>query len=46
MDILSHGLWGGLVFGRKSEFLARLRDWLAPDLFSFGILWSAATRSV
>ncbi len=39
MDVLSHGLWGAIVFGRK-----RRRDfWLAflfgmfPDLFSFGL---------
>ncbi len=39
MDILSHGLWGGIAFGRKSKILY----WLAfgfgvfPDLLSFGI---------
>jgi hypothetical protein len=39
MDILSHGLYGGVAFGRKS----RLSYWLAfffgiaPDLFSFGL---------
>ena len=39
MDIISHGLWGGITVGRR-----RRRDfWLAfffgvaPDLFSFGI---------
>ncbi len=44
MDIISHGLWGGLAFGRKNK-----RDyWLAflfgvlPDLLSFGILSAAA----
>lgn len=41
MDILSHGLWGGIAFGRKS----RSRYWLAfllgvaPDLLSFGIFF-------
>lgn len=40
MDIISHGLWGSLAFGRKS----RKNFWLAffigvaPDLLSFGIL--------
>jgi hypothetical protein len=39
MDILSHGLWGGAAFGRKSK---RLFWWafffgIAPDLFSFGV---------
>lgn len=40
MDVVSHGLWGGLAFGRN-----RRRDyWLsfifgvAPDILSFGIL--------
>lgn len=39
MDILSHGLYGGVAFGRRS----RMSFWLsfffgiAPDLFSFGI---------
>ena len=39
MDIVSHGLWGGAAFGRKSK----KNFWLAfffgimPDLFSFGI---------
>lgn len=43
MDIISHGLWGGAAFGRKS----RGSFWLAflfgvmPDIFSFGILWAA-----
>lgn len=38
MDIVSHGLWGGIAFGRKH----RRNFWLAfffgilPDLFSFG----------
>ncbi|HKY72812.1 MAG TPA: hypothetical protein VJL88_12915 [Nitrospira sp.] len=43
MDILSHGLWGAIAFGRR----ARPSFWLAfligltPDLLSFGILWIA-----
>src|SRR5262249_2950033 len=35
MDTLSHGLWGGLVFGRCHFFWA-LFFGAAPDLFSFG----------
>jgi hypothetical protein len=43
MDILSHGLWGAIMFGRRS----RPSFWLAfvlglgPDLLSFGILYLA-----
>ena len=39
MDIISHGLYGGIAFGRKS----RISYWksfffgVMPDLFSFGI---------
>ena len=45
MDIVSHGLWGALAFGRKSRtsFWLAFGIGLAPDLFSFGILWVAAT---
>ncbi len=45
MDIVSHGLWGALAFGRKSRasFWLAFVIGLAPDLFSFGILWVAAT---
>jgi membrane-bound metal-dependent hydrolase YbcI (DUF457 family) len=45
MDILSHGLWGAIAFGRKSRasFWRAFVSGLAPDLFSFGILWTAAT---
>jgi hypothetical protein len=48
VDIVSHGLWGGIAFGRKS----RSSFWLAfviglgPDLLSFGILWVAAMLGV
>ena len=40
MDILSHGLWGAVAFGRRNRpsfWLAFLLG-LAPDLLSFGIL--------
>ena len=45
MDIISHGLWGGWAFGRKSRtsFELAFVIGLAPDLFSFGVLWVAAT---
>jgi hypothetical protein len=39
MDIISHGLWGGVGFGRKNKrlfFLAVLFGML-PDLLSFGV---------
>lgn len=39
MDILSHGLWGGLLLGRtnKKDFWTAFAFGVAPDLFSFGI---------
>lgn len=39
MDILSHGLWGGVAFGRRSRrsFWLAFFIGLAPDLLSFGI---------
>lgn len=45
MDIVSHGLWGAITFGRKnrSSFWLAFVIGLAPDLLSFGILWTAAT---
>lgn len=54
MDTFSHGLWGGLVFGRKvtltkrqkiSYFLLALLLGMAPDLLSFGphfLTWALA----
>lgn len=41
MDIISHGLWGGGVFGRKSRklFWLAFSFGIAPDLFSFGIFF-------
>jgi hypothetical protein len=45
MDVVSHGLWGGIAFGRKSRFSYWLSFviGLVPDLLSFGVLWMAAT---
>lgn len=39
MDILSHGLWGGITLGRenKKKFWWSFTFGIAPDLFSFGI---------
>jgi len=41
MDIISHGLWGGIAFGRKNKFRWRLAFLfgIAPDLLSFGIFF-------
>ncbi len=38
MDILSHGLWGGVAFGRKNRrsFWAAFSFGVLPDLLSFG----------
>ena len=43
MDILSHGLWGAITFGRRSRpsFWLAFGLGLAPDLLSFGILYLA-----
>lgn len=39
MDIVSHGLWGGVAFGRKSKrnFAVAFFVGMMPDLFSFGV---------
>ncbi len=39
MDVISHGLWGGLTVGRKSKksFLLAFLFGVAPDVVSFGI---------
>lgn len=39
MDTLSHGLWGGLFFGRKNKkaFWWAFIFGFIPDLFSFGL---------
>ena len=38
MDIVSHGLWGGIAFGRASRrtFWAAFACGVAPDLLAFG----------
>ncbi|MBI4059750.1 hypothetical protein HY406_01680 [Candidatus Giovannonibacteria bacterium] len=42
MDIISHGLWGSAVFGRKDKksFWLAFLFGVAPDLFSFGIFFA------
>lgn len=39
MDIVSHGLWGSLAFGRRNgrDFGLAFLIGIAPDLFSFGL---------
>lgn len=39
MDIISHGLWGGVAFGRQNrkQYWQAFFFGVAPDLFSFGI---------
>lgn len=41
MDILSHGLWGGIIFGRKNKksFWVSFVFGIGPDFLSFGILF-------
>jgi hypothetical protein len=43
VDILSHGLWGAIAFGRSNRpsFWLAFTIGLAPDLLSFGILYGA-----
>lgn len=43
MDTFSHGLWGGLVFGRenKSEYWQAFGWGMFPDLMSFGVFMAA-----
>lgn len=43
MDIISHGLYGGVAFGRKNRkvFWLALAVGMLPDIFSFGMLWVA-----
>ncbi len=45
MDFVSHGLWGSIAFGRRSRssFWLAFAVGMAPDLFSFGVLYVAST---
>jgi len=42
MDIVSHGLWGGLALGRSSRrsFWTAFGFGTVPDLFSFGLVFA------
>jgi hypothetical protein len=42
MDIVSHGLWGAIAFGRASRrsFWTALAFGMAPDFFSFGLVFA------
>ncbi len=48
MDFISHGLWGSITFGRRnrSSFGLAFAVGMAPDLFSFGVLYIAAALGV
>ena len=48
MDILSHGLWGALAFGRRNRpsFWLAFVIGLAPDLLSFGVLHLAVALGI
>lgn len=41
MDVISHGLWGGVALGRKSKvrYARAFFFGAAPDVFSFGVLF-------
>jgi hypothetical protein len=48
MDVLSHGLWGGIAFGRKSKkgYWAAFAFGIMPDILAFGpyfvaLAWNA-----
>jgi len=47
MDILSHGLYGGVAFGRNSRrnYLTAFFFGIGPDLFSFGIFFASRILS-
>jgi hypothetical protein len=42
MDIVSHGLWGAIAFGRanRRSFWTALLIGMAPDFFSFGLVFA------
>ena len=45
MDILSHGLWGGLAFGRRCrrDYLWAVGASLIPDVLGEGVMFGVAT---
>lgn len=48
MDVLSHGLWGSIAFGRKNkmEFWCAFLFGVMPDLLSFGIFTLATLSGI
>lgn len=48
MDVFSHGLWGGIAFGRrrKRDFWAAVLFGMLPDLISFGPFFLMALLGV
>ncbi len=47
MDILSHGLWGSIIFGRKNKrsFWTGFLFGIGPDMLSFGVFTLARLMS-
>ncbi len=48
MDVVSHGLWGGVAFGRKNKktFWLVFGISILPDALSFGIYWLLAILGI
>ncbi len=48
MDIISHGLYGGIAFGRgsKRDYLLAFLFGIAPDLLSFGVFFVLAAFGI
>ena len=36
MDVFTHGLWGGIAFGRKYYFIPAVTFGVLPDVLAFG----------
>jgi membrane-bound metal-dependent hydrolase YbcI (DUF457 family) len=48
MDIISHGLWGSIAFGRKNKksFWTTFLIGIAPDMLSFGLFFAAVILGI
>ena len=48
MDFISHGLWGGVLFGRKDKktFWTSFFIGIAPDILSFGIFFAMVALGI
>lgn len=48
MDIVSHGLWGAIAFGRRTRqsFITALLFGTGPDLLSFGVYFAAIALGI